>query len=96
MKQITATSVEDVLRWIEATPHHRAAWRPKSGRGYARFDDPEAVLVLDGRHDRLRIPLAIQVETRSLTRAGDAFDTRMFRANEAGLSILRKADGDAA
>lgn len=81
MAQKTAKTVEDVLRWIEATPHHFASWEEEDG-----------FFILKGRADKLRIPVKIQEQTRGLVSPGGHFDTRMFRANEAGLERLRAAD----
>lgn len=92
MSQVTAKTVEDVLRWIESTPHHQAAWRTKDGRDYAKHDDPTAVMVLSGYRQTLRIPLAIHLQTLKLVEPGKEFDTRMFRATKAGRARLRKAD----
>jgi hypothetical protein len=92
MSQVTAKTVEDVLRWIETTPHHKAAWRTKDGRDYAEHDDPNSFLVLSGHREVLRIPVAIQKQTRMLVQASrEQFDTRMFRATKAGRARLRRA-----
>jgi hypothetical protein len=92
MTQLTAKTVEDVLRWVESTAHHSAAWRPKHGRGYAQLDDPEACLVLAGYGDTLRIPAAIHKLTDKLVEPSrEKFDTRMYRATKAGRARLRRA-----
>lgn len=79
----TAKSVEDVLAWVESNAHHRAAWiGPR---------DAETHLVLSGAGATLRIPTAIQIETKNLIEPGKQFDTRMFRATKAGRARLRKA-----
>lgn len=90
MAQMTAKTVEDVLQWIETTPHHRASWRTKDGRDYALLDDPSAVFVLEGYRQKLRIPLSVQEQTRDLIEPGGKYDNRMYRANKAGRARLRR------
>lgn len=90
MAQMTAKTMEDVLQWVETTPHHRASWRTKDGRHYASFDDPRAVFVLEGDGQKLRIPLSIQQQTRGLIEPGGKFDNRMYRATKAGRDRLRR------
>lgn len=80
MAQKTAKTVEDVLEWIETTPHHRASWIEEEG-----------FFVLQGHHHKLRIPEAIQEKTRGLVRPGDPMDQRMYRATKTGRAKLRKA-----
>lgn len=86
MAQKTAKTVEDVLEWVENTPHHYAAW-----------DDEPGFFILKGHGDKLRIPEAIQKQTRTLVEPGGRFDTRMFRATKAGRALLsaRLASGRA-
>lgn len=91
MAQLTAKTVEDVIRWVETTPHHRASWRSNDPRN--PLSDDGARLVLEGYGTKLIIPLAVQEQTRSLIQAShDQFDTRMFRATKAGRARLRKAE----
>lgn len=79
--QFTAKTVEDVLRWIEARPHHFASW----------ISDP-GFFVLGGHGYRLRVPELLQEQTCRLLRSdGSRFDNRMYRANAAGLARLRRA-----
>ena len=80
MKQTTAKTVEDVLNWIETTPHH-----------YAASDDEPGFFILKGRDRRLRIPNAVHAQTEGLVRPGDEFDRRVYRATEAGLARIRPA-----
>lgn len=79
MAQLTAKTVEDVLRWIETTPHH-----------FASAEDP-GFIVLKGHGDVLRIPETIRVATLRLVEPGGRFDTRMYRATKAGRARLRRA-----
>ena len=76
-KQKTAKSVEDVIRWVETTPHHRGSW-----------DEEDGFFILSGRGTKLRIPEKLQRQTRGLIKPGDRFDRRMYRATEAGLKLL--------
>lgn len=81
MKQLTAKTVEDVLQWIEATPHHRGSWVEAPG-----------FFVLAGRNDKLRIPEDVQEAARPFYQpAPDHFDTRMFRATPAGKARLTRS-----
>lgn len=84
MSQLTAKTVDDVLRWIETTPHHRAAID-----GFR--DRDKGFFVLDGYTGRLRIPLAIRLEAMRFIQPGGQFDTRMFRATPAGKARLTRA-----
>jgi hypothetical protein len=78
MKQLTAKTVEDVLGWIESTPHHK-------GKVEAKF------FVLEGHHDRLRIPRALCADAAPLYHASpDQHDTRMYRATPAGKARLTR------
>ena len=79
MGQKTAKTVEDVLYWIETTPHH-----------YAATDDEEGFFILKGHGgNKLRIPNDLQRQTHDLVCSSpDQFDTRMFRANAEGLKII--------
>ena len=79
MSQKTAKTVEDVIRWVETNAHHRAAWVQN-----------DAFLVLSGDGSTLRIPRSVQERTHGLIKPGDIFDTRMYRATEAGLELLAK------
>lgn len=80
MAQKTAKTVEDVLEWIETTPHHYGSWIEEPG-----------FFVLKGHGQKLRIPEAIQEKTRNLVEAGGNFDNRMFRATKAGRARLRRS-----
>jgi len=80
VKQKTAKTVLDVLNWIENTQHHYAAW-----------DEEPGFFILKGRHFKLRVPEALQAETRNFVHPSpEAFDTRMFRANKKGKALIRK------
>jgi hypothetical protein len=81
VKQKTAKTVEDVLDWIETTPHHKAAWEDMPEPGF---------LVLSGHHDRLRIPTDVHARASRLVAPGDQFDTRMYRATKAGRARLAR------
>ncbi len=81
MSQLTAKSVEDVLNWIETTPHH-----------FASVIDEPGFLILKGYGDKLRIPLHLQEKTMRLVEpARDRFDSRMYRATKSGRARLRRA-----
>lgn len=80
MGQKTATSVEDVLEWVETNAHHSGAW-----------DDEPGFFVLKGHGSKLRIPEKIQERTRGLIEPGKQFDTRMYRATKSGKARLRRA-----
>lgn len=80
MGQKTAKTVEDVLQWIETTPHHIAS-----------VCDEPGFLVLRGQFDKLRIPRVLQAKTSRLIRPGGRFDTRMYRATKSGRARLRRA-----
>jgi hypothetical protein len=80
VSQLTAKSVEDVLRWVETTPHH-----------FASAEDPK-FFVLKGHGATLRIPEALRAETARYIEPGKNFDTRMYRATKAGRARLRRAD----
>jgi hypothetical protein len=84
MSQLTARTVDDVLQWIETTPHHRAAHD-----GYS--DRDKGFFVLDGHGERLRIPASIRVEAMRFVQPGGEFDKRMFRATPAGKARLTRA-----
>lgn len=82
MTQVTAKTVEDVLRWIETTPHH-----------FASVIDEPGFFVLKGYGEKLRIPQALQEKTMRLVEpAKDRFDSRMYRATKSGRARLRRAD----
>lgn len=85
MRQVTAKSVEDVLRWVETTPHHIASW----------IDEP-GFFVLKGHSSKLRISETLQARTHKLIEPGGSFDNRMYRATKAGRARLRKADNSEA
>ena len=80
MKQVTAKTVLDVLRWIETTPHH-----------YAASDDEAGFFILKGHGTKLRIPNAIHAKTIDLVKPGDASDARMFRASAKGRRLMAKS-----
>lgn len=81
MSQKTAKTVEDVLNWIEATPHH-----------YASVCDEPGFFILKGYGDKLRIPYFIQDKTLRLVEPSkDKFDNRMYRATKSGRARLRRA-----
>lgn len=81
MAQITAKTVEDVLRWIEETPHH-----------FASVVDEPGFFILKGYGDKLRIPNHIHEKTMRLVEpARDRFDTRMYRATKSGRARLARA-----
>jgi hypothetical protein len=81
MKQETAKSPEQVLRWIETHDHHYGSW-----------DDEVGFFILRGAGHKLRIPDDVQKQTQGLVEPSkDQFDSRMFRANSKGRSLLRKS-----
>lgn len=80
MKQMTAKTVVDVLKWIEGNGHHKASIIAEKG-----------FFVLEGRGVKLRIPDEIQKQTYDLVvPSPHQFDTRMYRASKKGLALLRK------
>jgi len=79
VKQKTAKTVIDVLKWINETPHHFAAWDIEPG-----------FLIIRGHGVKLRIPEEIQKQTRELVEPGGRVDARMFRPNAAGLKLLER------
>lgn len=82
MGQVTAKTVEDVLRWVETTPHH-----------FASVCDEPGFFVLKGYGDKLRIPEEIQHKSMHLVQPNtNRFDNRMYRATKAGRARLRRAD----
>lgn len=82
MAQLTAKTVEDVLEWIETTPHH-----------FASVCDEPGFFILKGHKDKLRIPESIHNQTIKLVEPSkDRFDTRMYRATKAGRARLRRAN----
>lgn len=92
MKQLTAKSVEDVLRWMESTPHHKGA---VVGIDYSTNPPtrlPEARFILSGYHARLIIPFDIHEMAAPLYSPGGYFDTRMYRPNTKGRAFLRRLD----
>ncbi len=76
----TAHTLYEALKWIETTPHH-----------FASVEDPR-YLVLRGRGETLRVPKRLQDSFWCHTMVGDQFDTRMFRANPGGLSVIRERE----
>lgn len=82
MAQLTAKTVEDVLRWIENTPHH-----------YASVCDEPGFFILKGYGDKLRIPMALQEKTLKLVEPSKSrFDNRMYRATKSGRARLRRSE----
>lgn len=80
MTQLTAKTVEDVLNWIETTPHH-----------FASVCDEPGFFILKGYGDKLRIPMHIQSESMRLVEPSkDRFDNRMYRATKSGRARLRR------
>lgn len=80
MTQKTAKTVEDVLHWIETTPHH-----------FASVCDEPGFFILKGYGDKLRIPMALQEKSLKLVvPSSDRFDSRMYRATKSGRARLRK------
>ena len=78
--QKTAKTVEDVLNWIETTPHH-----------FASVCDEPGFFILKGYVDKLRIPMDLQEKSLKLVvPSSDRFDNRMYRATKSGRARLRK------
>lgn len=63
--QFTAKTIQDVMLWLETTPHHIAS-----------AEDPK-VFVLKGHFNILRIPESLR--KRCFVKPSENFDTRMYR-----------------
>ena len=82
MAQTTAKTVEDVLRWVETTPHH-----------FASACDEPGFFLLKGYGEKLRVPYDLQVKTiRLIEPSKDRFDNRMYRATKSGRARLRRSE----
>lgn len=79
-RQKTAKSVEEVLEWVETTPHHIAGWELKPRQ---RLEDAK-FFYLQGDEGKLRIPLELQLQVGPFLKPGEHLDRRMYRATAVG------------
>lgn len=81
MRQLTARTRAEVLKWMDTEPHHIAS----------AMDDK--FFVLQGYGARLRIPYELNrtLEYGKHFVPGGKFDTRMYRPTAAGRKIIARA-----
>lgn len=80
MRQFTAKTPLDVVRWVETNGHY-----------YASVEDP-GFMILKGPQAILRIPEAVRKAAAHLIApCENPFDTRMYRATPAGRKRLQRA-----
>jgi hypothetical protein len=81
IRQVTAETVEDAVRWINTTQHHIGSWIRAPG-----------FFVLQGYHDLLRVPEDMWPKVTKLIQPAGSLDARMFCLTKSSKNRLRRAE----
>lgn len=93
MKQITAKTIEQALAWIATQPHYEVGCHYKRGQwrnGEQIADDAPTHVYYRNFHEKLVVPVTLEMFFKYIKPNTRAFDTRMFMLTPAGKDYLRR------